>query len=329
MSDEAPDLLALARDREARGDLGAAATAYDRLYGLDPENAQVAAARSRLLDRLAISEHGITFRYIPAGVFLMGSGHGEADERPVHRVELDAYWLSETPVSWATYCRLMDWEPPPHARPRGSGVGFQGHWETIGSLLEDNKIRVQYCEDATNVAGHWIWHIPEVGDPIREKLGGRPRERRPDPLRYELKPMVSVPWQDAEDLCARLSRGPTSSTGCRPRRSGRRQRAAASSVARIRGVTRRQPATSVIPTAYHMAPSGRCGSILRTATACTRCAARYGSGRPTGTMHASTGTVRCGIRPGRRPDGSEFCAADPGRIARMRCGCRFACPARR
>ena len=58
-------------------------------------------------------EHGVCFRYIPAGVFLMGSDASEPDEGPRHPVCLSAYWLSETTVSWATYCRLMDWEPPP------------------------------------------------------------------------------------------------------------------------------------------------------------------------------------------------------------------------
>jgi formylglycine-generating enzyme required for sulfatase activity len=206
VSDETAALLALARAREARGDLEAA-TIYDRLYGLDPENPQVVVERARLLDRLAISEHGITFRYVPAGTFLMGAERGHPDERPVHRVDLDAYWLSETPVSWATYCRLMDWEPPPHGRPRGSGDGFQGHYETIGPLLEDNKIRIQYCEDATRAAGQWIWHVPEVGDRILDQMGGAPVPRAPEPPRYELKPMVSVSWQDAEDLCELLSTG--------------------------------------------------------------------------------------------------------------------------
>jgi sulfatase modifying factor 1 len=206
---EAGDLLALAREREARGDSGGAATAYDEAYGLDPDNLQVAEERRRLLDRLAVSEHGMTFRYIPAGAFLMGAEHGEADEQPVHPVELAAYWLSETPVSWAAYCRLMDWEPPPHGRPRGSGDGYQATSSSsdIMFLLEDNKIRAQYCEDMTTGVLDWHAHIPEVEPRFREIFGTPPRGQSTAPFSYEQKPMVSVSWQDAEELGARLSTG--------------------------------------------------------------------------------------------------------------------------
>lgn len=209
MTDGVSELLALARELEARGDLSGAATTYDQAYGLDPDNLQVAEARRRLLDGLAISEHGMTFRYIPAGAFLMGAEDGEADEQPVHRVELDAYWLSETPVSWAAYCGLMDWEPPPYGRPHGSGAGFQATSEPtdIMFLLEDNKIRAQYCEDLTTGVLQWPAHMPGVERRLREIFGTPPREQPAAPLSYERKPMVSVSWQDAEELCARLSTG--------------------------------------------------------------------------------------------------------------------------
>jgi formylglycine-generating enzyme required for sulfatase activity len=167
------DPLALARELVDRGDLKAAAGAYDRAYarGFD-----VAAERRGILDRLAVEEHGIRFRYIPAGTFLMGSETGEPDERPVHPVTLGGYWLSEIPMTWSTYCDLMDWEPPPDGLPpeppdpteplRPEEVHAQSN------LYEQNKIRLQYCESETG---------------------------------YDQKPMISVAWQDAEDLCSRLS----------------------------------------------------------------------------------------------------------------------------
>ena len=37
---------------------------------------------------------------IPAGEFLMGSKNGNADELPVHRVKLDAFWMSKFEVTW-------------------------------------------------------------------------------------------------------------------------------------------------------------------------------------------------------------------------------------
>lgn len=211
MTGGAADALARARARVADGDLAGAATAYDRVYGADPRDEVVARERASVLDRMAIVEHGITFRYVPAGAFLMGEERGQADERPVHVVEVDAFWLSESPVSWADYCRLMDWEAPPQGRPRGSGGEFQvtSGPRAISHLLEDNKIRIQYCEDGSPPAGEWVWHIPDIARGLREAFGSPPAEFDERPISYELKPMVSVPWQDAGDLGRRLSSAST------------------------------------------------------------------------------------------------------------------------
>lgn len=37
---------------------------------------------------------------IPAGEFLMGSKKGKADEQPVHKVKLDAFWMGAYEVTW-------------------------------------------------------------------------------------------------------------------------------------------------------------------------------------------------------------------------------------
>ena len=148
-----------------------------------------------------VEEHGIRFRYIPAGSFLMGSDEGDPDERPVHEVTLDGYWLSETPITWSTYCDLMGWLPPPIGLPRGDRVPFL--------LYEQNKIRRHYCVDET---------LPDTGlfpsAALKQVVEWEAALARsgvtlpPDayrPAGYDTKPMVSVAWQDAEDLCARLS----------------------------------------------------------------------------------------------------------------------------
>jgi formylglycine-generating enzyme len=208
---DANTLFTLARNLEAEGDMHTAATAYDRAYGLNPDNEEIERARNNLLEQLAISEYGIKFRYIPAGSFLMGSATGDPDEQPVHPVELDRYWLSETPVSWSAYCDLMDWEPPPLSRPRGSGTHYQGMDNF--HLLEANKIRLQYCEDATVHARDWHAHAPEHnwirgGSEVvssRVLFGEPAREDPRRPWRYNRKPMVSVSWQEAEELCEKIS----------------------------------------------------------------------------------------------------------------------------
>ena len=46
---------------------------------------------------------GMTLLYVPAGEFTMGSDNGERDEKPVHTVDLDAFWIDQTEVTTAMY----------------------------------------------------------------------------------------------------------------------------------------------------------------------------------------------------------------------------------
>ncbi len=55
--------------------------------------------------------------HIPAGCFLMGSDSGQDNERPVHRVRVDAFELAATQVTNAEYGRYLaatGATPPPH-----------------------------------------------------------------------------------------------------------------------------------------------------------------------------------------------------------------------
>jgi serine/threonine-protein kinase len=45
--------------------------------------------------------------YVPAGNFLMGSDQGHDDERPVHEVSLNAFWIDQTEVTNAQYNRCV------------------------------------------------------------------------------------------------------------------------------------------------------------------------------------------------------------------------------
>jgi len=44
-----------------------------------------------------------TMQAIPAGEFLMGSKKGKADEQPLHRVKLDAFWMGTYELTWDLY----------------------------------------------------------------------------------------------------------------------------------------------------------------------------------------------------------------------------------
>jgi formylglycine-generating enzyme required for sulfatase activity len=180
-------LLQIARDLEAEGNLEGAAAVIDRAYGIDPGIDKVRQARAALLDRLAVREHGLVFRYVPAGPFLMGSSDGEDDEKPLHPVWLAPFWLCQTPVSWSDYCRLLGWEPPPAGVPRGEG--------SDDTLLDwENWLRAYYCE--------------ELAIPSDEQQTGprrRSRRRNASEVSFANKPMVAVSWQDALELVAKIS----------------------------------------------------------------------------------------------------------------------------
>ena len=45
--------------------------------------------------------------YVPAGSFMMGSNDGNADEKPVHEVFLDAYWIDKYEVSNGQYAKCV------------------------------------------------------------------------------------------------------------------------------------------------------------------------------------------------------------------------------
>ncbi len=56
---------------------------------------------------------------IPAGEFWMGSEKGDSDEKPVHKMYLDRYWIAKVPITNAQYRLFV--EATGHAAPR--------HWE--------------------------------------------------------------------------------------------------------------------------------------------------------------------------------------------------------
>ncbi|MBI3537458.1 MAG: SUMF1/EgtB/PvdO family nonheme iron enzyme [Chloroflexi bacterium] len=51
---------------------------------------------------------GATMVYVPAGDFTMGSNDGENDEKPVHTVYLDAFWIDKFEVTNALYGKCVD-----------------------------------------------------------------------------------------------------------------------------------------------------------------------------------------------------------------------------
>ncbi|MEW5939821.1 MAG: SUMF1/EgtB/PvdO family nonheme iron enzyme [Chloroflexota bacterium] len=62
---------------------------------------------------------GMTMLYVPEGEFEMGSDSGDSDEKPVHTVYLDAYWMDQTEVTNAMYALCVsdgDCDPPQYTK---------------------------------------------------------------------------------------------------------------------------------------------------------------------------------------------------------------------
>ena len=195
-------------EREARE---LAATALDHAWGHQPDDPSLTQLRAELLGELAIQEHGLVFRYVPAGTFVMGSDAGERDERPAHPRRLDAFWITDTPISWAAFCDLMGWHPPPQGRPQSMPADVDEH--AGFHLAQESKIRAQYCETETSGARDWHAHVPsdrwKQGDRVvtSAELFGEPTRNNPErPWSYDVKPMVAVSFQEAERLCETISR---------------------------------------------------------------------------------------------------------------------------
>lgn len=60
---------------------------------------------------VVVTEGGVEMVRLPGGEFLMGSEAGDADERPTHRVRLDAFLMDRTEVTQASYAALALADP--------------------------------------------------------------------------------------------------------------------------------------------------------------------------------------------------------------------------
>lgn len=51
---------------------------------------------------------GMVMVYVPAGEFTMGSDNGDSDEKPIHQVYLDAFWIDQTEVTNAMFAAYLN-----------------------------------------------------------------------------------------------------------------------------------------------------------------------------------------------------------------------------
>ena len=65
-------------------------------------------SRASLGATWARKEDGAVMVYVPAGEFWMGSDEGDIDEKPRHRVYVDAFWIDRTEVTNAQYRKCVE-----------------------------------------------------------------------------------------------------------------------------------------------------------------------------------------------------------------------------
>jgi formylglycine-generating enzyme required for sulfatase activity len=111
---------------------------------------------------------------IPAGDFLMGSEEGDEDERPVHRVAVDEFFIGAQPVTNAEYAAFV----------RATGHRAPGLYELPLVVTAGNGDREEIFR-ATSQS--FVW---PANEPPRERLD---------------HPVTLVRWADAVAYCAWLA----------------------------------------------------------------------------------------------------------------------------
>jgi formylglycine-generating enzyme required for sulfatase activity len=129
--------------------------------------------------------------WIPAGTFQMGSDRHYTEERPVHRVEVDGFWMDRHPVTNAEFARFVadsghvtfaELPPDPSHYP-----GTQPGTLFAGSLV---FLKPAGPVDLGNLK-HW-WHF------TRGAMWRRPKGRGSSLSGLDDHPVVHVTFSDAE-----------------------------------------------------------------------------------------------------------------------------------
>lgn len=148
--------------------------AIDTAMADEKESIEEARARPdeapQQMGREIAGQDGAPMMLVPAGEFLMGSDEGKADEKPVHRVFLDAFYLDKYEVTNKLFQKFV------HA------TGYVTTAEKVGGAWGCTPSN--QCKEITGAN----WRKPEGGETVF--VSNRDEH-----------PVVSVSWVDAEAYC--------------------------------------------------------------------------------------------------------------------------------
>ena len=93
---------------------------------------------------------GMTLVFVPAGEFTMGSENGAGDERPVHAVYLDSFWIDQTEVTNKMYALCVEvgiCRPPTNTSSK-SRSSYYGNsiYNDYPVIYTDWNMAKTYCE---------------------------------------------------------------------------------------------------------------------------------------------------------------------------------------
>jgi serine/threonine-protein kinase len=93
---------------------------------------------------------GMVMIYVPAGEFQMGSENGGDDEKPIHTVYMDSYWIDQTEVTNAMYAMCVDAGEcdPPSSKESATRDSYYGNseYDDYPVIYVSWDDAVAYCE---------------------------------------------------------------------------------------------------------------------------------------------------------------------------------------
>ncbi|MBK7453212.1 MAG: SUMF1/EgtB/PvdO family nonheme iron enzyme [Anaerolineales bacterium] len=81
------------------------------------------------------AKDGMVMVYVPKGAFSMGSITGEPDEKPVRVVEMDAFWIDQSEVTYTMYARFVPARSGPQPVVNVSWEEASAYCAWVGSRL--------------------------------------------------------------------------------------------------------------------------------------------------------------------------------------------------